>query len=132
MKCGGVWDIIIMGLCFCAALWRDKNISKTVAFFRDDPYKQVREQRPAKTAMNRLAAHEERKQDLEGETTVKNKAELNALKEEAETESKKPHGLNDEELVQVSGGAKAVRDDTQGERKVQAILQETVPACIPK
>ena len=56
---------------------------------------------------------------------MKNKAELNALKEEVETESKKPHELNDEELVQVSGGAKAVQDDTQGKRKGQALIRES-------
>ena len=70
-------------------------------------------------------SREELKEILKGETTMKNKAELNALKEEVETESKKPHELNDEELVQVSGGAKAVQDDTQGKRKGQALIRES-------
>ena len=57
-----------MGYHILALFFRkSKKSANTVAFFRDDPYKQMREQRPAKTAMNRLAAHEERKQDLEGD-----------------------------------------------------------------
>ena len=36
---------------------------------------------------------------------MKTKEELNALKEEVETLSRKRHELTDEELVQVSGGA---------------------------
>ena len=36
---------------------------------------------------------------------MKSKEELNALKEEVETVSKKLHELTDEELAQVSGGA---------------------------
>ena len=35
---------------------------------------------------------------------MKTKEELNALKEEVETVSKKLHALTDEELAQVSGG----------------------------
>ena len=35
---------------------------------------------------------------------MKNKEELNALKEEVETVSKKLHELTEEELAQVSGG----------------------------
>ena len=35
---------------------------------------------------------------------MKTKEELNALKEEVETESRKLHELTDEELAQVSGG----------------------------
>ena len=35
---------------------------------------------------------------------MKTKEELNALKEEVETVSRKLHELTDEELVQVSGG----------------------------
>ena len=60
---------------------------------------------------------------------MKNKAELTALKEEVETESKKQHELNDEELVQVSGGAKAVQDETQGKRKGQALIRESAGEC---
>ena len=56
---------------------------------------------------------------------MKTKEELNALKEEVETVSKKLHELTDEELVQVSGGAKAVQDDTQGKRKGQALIRES-------
>ena len=40
---------------------------------------------------------------------MKTKEELNALKEEVETVSKKLHELTEEELVQVSGGIQ--RDD---------------------
>ena len=39
----------------------------------------------------------------------KTKEELNALKEEVETESKKPHELTEEELAQVSGGARRIK-----------------------
>ena len=35
---------------------------------------------------------------------MKTKEELNALKEEVETQNKKLHELTDEELAQVSGG----------------------------
>ena len=35
---------------------------------------------------------------------MKTKEELNALKEEVETESRKMHELTDEELAQVTGG----------------------------
>ena len=37
---------------------------------------------------------------------MKSKEELNALKEEVETESRKLHELTDEELERVTGGAK--------------------------
>ena len=43
---------------------------------------------------------------------MKTKEELNALKEEVETVSKKLHELTDEELAQVSGGLRGLnRDD---------------------
>ena len=56
---------------------------------------------------------------------MKTKEELNALKEEVETVSRKLAELTDEELAQVSGGAKAVQDDTQGKRKGQALIRES-------
>ena len=42
---------------------------------------------------------------------MKTKEELNALKEEVETVSKKLHELTEEELAQVSGGAS--KDDNE-------------------
>ena len=56
---------------------------------------------------------------------MKTPEELNALKNELETLNKKLTELTDEELVQVSGGAKAVQDDTQGKRKGQALIRES-------
>ena len=46
---------------------------------------------------------------------MKTKEELNALKEEVETVSRKLHELTDEELAQVTGGAKIIlRKDREG------------------
>ena len=41
---------------------------------------------------------------------MKTKEELNALKEEVETQNKKLHELTDEELAQVSGGVVLTED----------------------
>ena len=41
---------------------------------------------------------------------MKTKEELNALKEEVETVSRKLHELNDEELAQVTGGGWVYQD----------------------
>ena len=46
---------------------------------------------------------------------MKTKEELNALKEEVETESKKPRKLTEEELAQVSGGAYSKTEFVQNE-----------------
>ena len=43
---------------------------------------------------------------------MKTKEELNALKEEVETVSKKLHELTEEELAQVSGGEDVLPDDS--------------------
>ena len=43
---------------------------------------------------------------------IKEKEDLNALKEEVETLNKKLHELTDEELAQVTGGADLNIDDT--------------------
>ena len=40
---------------------------------------------------------------------MKRKEKLNALKEEVETVSKKLHELSEEELAQVSGGARGIK-----------------------
>ena len=46
---------------------------------------------------------------------MKTKEELNALKEEVETVSRKLHELTDEELAQVTGGANIIlRKDREG------------------
>ncbi len=45
---------------------------------------------------------------------MKSKEELNALKEEVETVSRKLHELTDEELAQVSGGAYDKYDQSAG------------------
>ena len=50
---------------------------------------------------------------------MKTKEELNALKEEVETVSKKLHELTDEELAQVSGGMK------------QKLIPDTLPTDLP-
>ena len=46
---------------------------------------------------------------------MKTKEELNALKEEVETVSKKLHELTEEELAQVSGGLATVNDGNCGD-----------------
>ena len=56
---------------------------------------------------------------------MKTEEELNALKAEVEALNKKLHELTEEELAQVSGGAKAVQDDTQGKWKGQALIRES-------
>ena len=50
---------------------------------------------------------------------MKTKEELNALKEEVETVSKKLHELTDEELAQVSGGSGGRRADLVNEFSAQ-------------
>ena len=44
------------------------------------------------------------KSNIEEKQSMKSKEELNALKEEVETQNKKLHELTEEELEQVSGG----------------------------
>ena len=45
---------------------------------------------------------------------MKRKEKLNALKEEVETVSKKLHELTEEELAQVSGGARVLEPPVSG------------------
>ena len=45
---------------------------------------------------------------------MKTKEELNALKEEVETVSRKLHELTEEELAQVSGGSRIREGDSYG------------------
>lgn len=45
---------------------------------------------------------------------MKTKEELSALKEEAETESRKFHELTEEELSQVSGGTHTIQKELDG------------------
>ncbi len=58
---------------------------------------------------------------------MKTTEELNAFKEEVITLNEKLRELTDEELAQVTGGAKAQQDDTHGKRSGQSvILQDSV------
>ncbi len=57
---------------------------------------------------------------------MKTKEELNALKEKVEPLNNKLNALTDGELAQVSGGVDATQDDTQGKRKGQALIRESV------
>ena len=58
---------------------------------------------------------------------MKTKEELNKIKEEVETVSRKLHALSDEELTQVIGGCGAgIGDDDHGVYEIVKKLLETI------
>ena len=59
-----------------------------------------------------------------GKTLSKTKEELNALKEEVETLNKKLHELTEEELAQVSGGARLILTEDPESTAVVAESEE--------